>query len=72
MFTQFITDRLSKPRNDPEVLLFDEYVIIVDGGGEETYILANDPFFFFLKIYQTQIESIQAKVCQGRNTLSQR
>ncbi|CAO3621225.1 unnamed protein product [Cunninghamella blakesleeana] len=26
MFTQFITDRLSKPSNEPEILMFDEYI----------------------------------------------
>lgn len=26
MFTQFITDRLLKPEQDPEILVFDEYI----------------------------------------------
>lgn len=44
MFTHFITDRLSKPRNDPEVLLFDEFIKLKLNRSKLKFVKEETPF----------------------------
>ncbi|KAI9304028.1 AEX-3 domain-containing protein [Cunninghamella echinulata] len=44
MFTQFITDRLSKPLNDPEILMFDEYIKLKLNRSKLRLVKENTPF----------------------------
>ncbi|KAI8335808.1 AEX-3 domain-containing protein [Chlamydoabsidia padenii] len=44
MFTQFITDRLSKPKNDPEILMFDEFIKLKRNRSKLKFVKEETPF----------------------------
>ncbi|KAI8085078.1 AEX-3 domain-containing protein [Halteromyces radiatus] len=44
MFTQFITDRLSKPKNDPEILMFDEFIKLKLNRSKLKFVKEDTPF----------------------------
>ncbi|CAO3592405.1 unnamed protein product [Absidia cylindrospora] len=44
MFSQFITDRLCKPKNDPEVLMFDEFIKLKLNRSKLKFVKEDTPF----------------------------
>lgn len=44
MFTQFITDRLSKSSQDPEILVFDEYIKLKLNRSKLKFVKEETPF----------------------------
>lgn len=44
MFTQFITDRLLKPNQEPEILVFDEYIKLKLNRSKLKFVKEDTPF----------------------------
>ncbi|ORZ15755.1 AEX-3 domain-domain-containing protein [Absidia repens] len=44
MFTQFITDRLNKSKNDPEILMFDEFIKLKRNRSKLKFVKEETPF----------------------------
>lgn len=51
MFTQFITDRLLKPDQDPEILVFDEYIKLKLNRSRLKLVKDDTPFLNVSLIY---------------------